>query len=500
MAKEKVYIDSMVLGSGHSMLVSHIPCKNSNVTPQVFTDKFYEAAKFTKESVDNFGLFGSSVDYNTFYPDASPELFNPKEEEFIEPMFRMLSACIVAKNYNPTEFPESVLRESMQLLVGQTVNCDHETDIANAIGSVKSVTWQNSFVQDGVTIPAGINAVLKIDGIANPRIVRGIYMDPPSIHSNSVTVQFEWKPSHVFEKSWEFYDKLGTIAEDGTMVRRIATKIIAYRETSLVSHGADPFAQLIRDGKINNPKYADQVYYQFQDETLTPKELKNKLSFLDYKGVHEIDIMYNTSKSFIEKESQKGKNQSPKKSNNSMEELEKFLEQLFGEGMLNLAEGSTPSTEVAINHIQQMLKDNQTLSEAKAEMEKEIATLKDEKATLENQVKANESMVNIGKEHLSDVRSKAIASYKKTVGEEKVDQNILALLEAETTNLETLISLTATYDAQLEEKFPLHCADCGSHNVNRSSSMANKEEEKETKSEFASVRDFVKSLADNKRK
>lgn len=499
MSKEQTFIDSMVLGSGHSILTSHIPGNNSQITPQIFTDKFYEATKFNKESVDSFGLFGSSINYNTFYPDASVEVFNPKEEEFIEPMFRMLSACIVAKNYNPTEFPESVLKASMNLLVGQTVNCDHETDIANAIGSVKSVTWQNSFVQDGVTIPAGINAVLKIDGIANPRIVRGIYMDPPSIHSNSVTVQFEWKPSHQFEKVWEFYEKLGTIAEDGTMVRRIVTNIIAYRETSLVSHGADPFAQLIRDGKINNPKYADQVYYQFQDETLTHHELKNKFSFFDFKGSHEIDIMYNTSKSFIEKDPQKGKNQSPKNSNNSMNELEKFLEQLFGENMLSLAEGSTPSTEVAINCIQQMLKDNQTLSEGRAEMEKEIATLKDEKVALESKIKANETMVNIGKEHLSDVRSKAIASYKKTVGEDKVDQNIIALLEAETTNLETLISLGATYDAQLEERFPLHCADCGSHNVNRSSSMANKEEKEGNKSEYASVRDYVKSIADKKR-
>ena len=53
-------------------------------------------------------------------------------------------------------------------------------------------------------------------------------------------------------EEWEFYDKLGTIAEDGTMVRRIATRIISYKETSLVSHGADPFAQLIKDNKINN--------------------------------------------------------------------------------------------------------------------------------------------------------------------------------------------------------------------------------------------------------
>ena len=70
------------------------------------------------------------------------------------------------------------------MLVGQTVNCDHSTDVANAIGSVKQTFWQESFKQDGIVIPAGINGVLKIDAKANPRLARGILMDPPSIHSN----------------------------------------------------------------------------------------------------------------------------------------------------------------------------------------------------------------------------------------------------------------------------------------------------------------------------
>lgn len=180
--EKKIYSDTMILGSGHSMLVSHVP--GIKLEPGIISDKFYEVSKKDQESVDKFGLFGSNSNYNTYYPDVKPEQFNPREEEFIEPMFRMLSACIVAKNYMPTEFTEKVLKESMSLLVGQTVNCDHETDVANAIGSIKSVVWQNKYTDNGIEIPGGINAVLKIDGISNPRIVRGIYMDPPSIHSN----------------------------------------------------------------------------------------------------------------------------------------------------------------------------------------------------------------------------------------------------------------------------------------------------------------------------
>ena len=76
-----ILTDTMVLGAGHSMLVSHVPGRKFE--PQLISSKFYEATGMSKESVDKFGLFGSSVNYNTFYPDATPEQFNPKEDEFI---------------------------------------------------------------------------------------------------------------------------------------------------------------------------------------------------------------------------------------------------------------------------------------------------------------------------------------------------------------------------------------------------------------------------------
>ena len=44
------------------------------------------------------------------------------------------------------------------------------------------------------------------------------------------------------------------------------------------------------------------------------------------------------------------------------------------------------------------------------------------------------------------------------------------MLNSETTGLATLISLNNDYQAQLEEKFPLTCAKCGSHEVSRASS------------------------------
>lgn len=481
-------VDTMVLGSGHSMMVGNLTNK---IALPSFSEKFYQASRV---EVNKFGLFGSNTDYNTYYPDVTPKDVKPKDSEFIEPVFRMLSNCIVAKNYMPTEFPKDVLKASMGLLVGQTVNCDHETEIGNAIGSVKEVSWQNAYTDEtmGIEIPAGINAVLKIDAKANPRIARGIMMDPPSIHSNSVTVQFEWKPSHSFEKEGEFYDKIGTIAKDGTMVRRIVTKIISYKETSLVSHGADPFAQIIKNGKINNPQYAGATYYSFSDmPPMDEKTLRSKIAYLDFKDIRSNDIMYNTSKPNYEG------NQNPK-IQNDMNELQKFLDQLFSDGVLSLAEGSTPSIEVALSQVKDLVVAKNSLTQEKAKADQKISELQGEVTSLKEQISANQAMVNIGTSHLSEVRSSAIASYKKLYGDDKVDQNILALLEADSTNIETLLSLKATYDAQLDEKFPMRCAKCGSHDVSRASSsiQGNDPEDGTMKnSENNGVFDTINSIA-----
>ena len=69
--KEKIYSDTMILGSGHSMLVSHVP--GIKLEPGIISDKFYEVSKKDQESVDKFGLFGSNSNYNTYYPDVKPE-------------------------------------------------------------------------------------------------------------------------------------------------------------------------------------------------------------------------------------------------------------------------------------------------------------------------------------------------------------------------------------------------------------------------------------------
>jgi hypothetical protein len=53
----------------------------------------------------------------------------------------------------------------------------------------------------------GINAEYKIDALMNPRIARGLLMQPPAIHSTSMTVLFKFEFSHpdiATESRWRF--------------------------------------------------------------------------------------------------------------------------------------------------------------------------------------------------------------------------------------------------------------------------------------------------------
>ena len=485
---ENIFISSMVLGADHSIMVNNVP---TGVKLDAFSEKYFEAAKKTPESLEKFGLFGSNIDYNTYYPNAEPADFDPAKDEFIEPVFRLLSACIVSKNYMPTEFSEEVIKASMPLMVGQTVNCDHSTDIGNAIGSVKEVAWQDAYTEGGKRIPGGMNGVLKIDAKANPRIARGINMDPPSIHSNSVTVQFEWKPSHNFKDPYEFWDKLGTYDDKGELVRRIVTKIISYKETSLVSHGADPYAQKIEKGKIINPGYADSVYNSFSEQI--KEKMSRNVSHWSFKEVEAVGYNHNTSKNNNEGEQQSSTIQTLKQ-NSMPEALQQFLDQLFGEGMISLSEGATASTELAITEIKRLITENTSLSAKVADNDSTITSLNEQIDTLKNEAKVNAPFIEMGKTHFNEVKEATLASYKK-LSDGKEDANIITLIEG-IDSLVTLKAMKKSYEDQLEEKFPLHCADCGSRNVNRASSVSTSENEE--KPSDKSIRDTVAGLANAK--
>jgi hypothetical protein len=478
-------MESMIIGSGHTIMAGFLP---TGVEPQTFSENFYRWNHVSKESVEKLGLFGSDIDYNTYYPNLTKEDLTPNADEFIEPVFRLLSATIVSKNWNPTDFSQpGVLKASMRMLLGQTVNCDHSTDIGNAIGSVSQVMWQEGYKDGNFMIPAGINGVLKIDGKANPRIARGILMDPPSIHSNSVTVQFKWDKSHPGMDDRDFWDKLGTYDEKGNMIRKVVTEVVRYLETSLVSHGADSFAQKIgEDGKIINPEFAKRTWTSFAEYQ---EDTKKAYYFTDFKeDINSYQENNDTPPNNIN-------TNNPLNNNTMNKELKEFLEKLFGDNLLSLAEGQEVSTELALSAVQSLVNSKKTL-------EASITNLTTEKNQLSEQITQKDAeianltaMATVGKNHIASLREEVVGNYKKLKGD-KVDETIVTMLNAETTGLQTLISLNKDYKAQLEEKFPLTCSKCGSHDVTRSSSVVEdpKKDDTTSNSEVPSTSDVIGSL------
>lgn len=452
---------SIRLGSMHSMIMGNKPEK---ITPDMMS------GKFSKENheFEKFGLFDAATpNYTTYYPDVTPEDLKPTDAEFIFPIFRALSATVVWKGFKPIDFSQGdVLKSAMNLLIGQTINADHETALGNAMGSVRSVFWQEAYTKDGTKVPPGINAEFMIDGKSNPRIARGIQMNPPSIHSNSVSVRFEWKPSHQLKSDEDFFNKLGTKDDKGNLYRLVVTKIIQFSETSLVSHGADAFAQKIgEDGYIVNPTYAAGVYNFSSDEKENPHD-KNFSHLLDYKNLATLSFD-NTA--------------IPDNLNNNNLEKQKEMELIAKiETALGLDAGSITEDNVSVK-IAEVLTAAKTKANPKelADLKKEVEDLTGEKETLTADLEAAEAFKDKAAKFdvsLTAQRESAKALYTKLKGD-NADEAILKMLD--TQEVESLTALTKSYQSDLDAKFPTKCGKCGSTELSKGSAKVGEDDGEE---------------------
>jgi len=446
MEKDILYEESITLKAGHSLIISHKPDK---LQMYQVNDKL----EAEPQELEKFGLFDvSSPNYNTYYPEVTEEDLKPNDSEFIEPVFRMLSNVTVHSRYNPIYFPETVLKKSMYKLIGQTVNVEHETAIGNAIGTVKSVEWQKVYTANGVKVPAGINAVLKIDGKSNPRIARGIMMDPPAIHANSVTVNFKWKKSHPELSDEEFRNKLASYDKEGKLIQKIATDIIAYHETSLVSHGADPFAQKVGpDGKIVLPNYANERN-SFKAEDIPVFDWK------DWKEYTELT------------ENKESNNQNF----DEMDDILRFIETFFGFEKESLNETNYQDKVKGVD-LEKMKGVFEKSKEpliildltGKEVIEKEINTLRAFKASIPEDLNEKISFSEVGKNATNTLRVDTERLYKLSIKDGKEDDNILSIING--ADYKTLESLHKQYEKITEGEYSFTCKACGSHDVTRAS-------------------------------
>jgi predicted nucleic acid-binding Zn-ribbon protein len=141
-----------------------------------------------------------------------------------------------------------------------------------------------------------------------------------------------------------------------------------------------------------------------------------------------------------------------------------------------LAEGTERSTEIALSQIREMVASNASLTEQVNNLTSERDALNEQVTSLNDKVTNLTARAEIGTTYLASLREEAVNMYKKVTGD-KADEAIINMLSAETTSHQTVKSLLADYTHRLEEKFPMQCQKCGSHDVSRASSQAEPEEQ-----------------------
>lgn len=357
----------------------------------------------------------------------------PQDEDFLYVTYRALSASVLADR--PIDFSnERVLRKGMDLLNKQAVYKDHNTQVDNWVGIVEAVAWDKA--SEG--IPAGINADLKIDTIKDPMIARGISLG--ALHSASVTVSFQWEPSHpALMEEGKFFEKLGETIED-EMVRIVVTEIEKFWEISIVWQGADQYAK-----KVENNKEALTISGPVADNT--------KLLVSEFPA--------QSLGAFL-----------TKKETDYMEKLLKLLTDKFG---VSITEENFEA-EVA----SQLLKAETQKEELKSQLKEEFSNiemgLKKEIEELKAHLEKQKEDVENGKKYLQDTRDEAIRLYKVSKGDAAQAKDIL-MKTIESANLEVALAWKENFQQEVEAKFPNRCKKCSSTEVSRQSSVTPKEKD-----------------------
>lgn len=347
-------------------------------------------------------------------------------EDFVEVTYRALSATVLADR--PVDFSnEAVLKKGTKLLLNQTVYKDHETSVDNWVGKVIETAWD----KDTKGIPPGINAKLRLDSVKDPMIVRGVLQG--ALHSASVTVSFEWEPSHKeLMEAGSFFQHLGEEI-DGELVRIVVTRLEKFWEISLVWNGADQFAkQIDDDGNVVNAEAIPAQSLSVKNTLTTNKE------------------------------------------DTTMDALLKLLKQAFGSDVTaeNFEAVFKAKLEAEKKDLEaSTLELSKSLDEAKAK----LGESKTELETLTKKVAELDTQAKIGLAYLEETRAEAIKLYKLSASDKTNEVILKTLTES---SFEIVKAWRDEFKTQVEDKFPLKCDSCQSKSVSRQSSAKLKDDPK----------------------
>lgn len=467
-----------------------LPIYNSSYTGdwESYLNSFKMASNWVSLS-----MWGSIPQYQE---NADRHSIEPREEDFVKQPFRLLSSTIVGGGtWKATDFSRAdVLKRSVNMLNGKTVYKDHVQAVDNWAGIVAGVKWSDSFTQDnGLIVPAGIDGILAIDAKTNPKLARGVKLG--AIYSNSVTIEYEWEPSHDFENERDFFYRLGEMGSDGTMIRRIVTHILGYQETSLVSLGADPFAKAYvpKEGdegdKLKDP-HSSQIFAfssKLKEEDVKNPYLAEKEEGKNAEKVnkYEKNLSYLTaleqnllSLSYFENS----------KNRNNPKNFEKMDKKLLTAFLVTFGESLSLSQDLSVEQFEEALKnlvpkkeynalqDKLDALEAKTEENKVTLTAVDgSKVELEavedgfsivpkerfKQLKEDAAFGATGKAYSKQVREEVEKFYR--IQNKEADEEIISLIQ--NGELKAVKALGKQYAKGLGSAFSATCKDCDSKNI-----------------------------------
>lgn len=235
-AKLKNGVKVKELGPTRASVNFSFPFGSTYVAPQPSAEVLAAMASFSARGTNRAESLqpGSAESIN---PGLTFNDVAPQETDYIFPKFRALSAVLIPGYF--IDFSQgTVLKDSLPLVQGQTIYCDHiYWRTAGWVGAINAALWDDT---PDVAGAPGINTEMKVDWRKAPDIARGLLMKPPAVKAVSATVDFEWEASHpdLLEKRI-FWQSLGENV-DGQIVRLIVTEIFDYYEWSFVYKGANP--------------------------------------------------------------------------------------------------------------------------------------------------------------------------------------------------------------------------------------------------------------------
>lgn len=405
-----------------------------------------------------------------------------KQEDFLPFYFRHLSATIVgAWSWKATEFTDSVLKKAATLLAYKPAYVNHELEIGNIVGVNGQISYVGaSKAADGSIIPGGLEGPIWVDGKLHTDLCRKLTAFPvPHIQSVSVTVSYNWQPSHEFTNregeldDWEFEMRVGTLGTDGKMVRRVVTEITDFYETSFVFLGADPYAKILdQDGKpFNIEKSAIVGAKMFDKDPLSDLYKQQNTMFLEENSLSKENILH-LNKSITNNFSKIGNS----KNNSSMKKIALVgKKEDYAQDIIDALKEQ--NFEVSFIETKDNASELQQLNADKTKLSNELKTATDKIVEFEKIAK-HETLVELAKEvELSEVvtlakfakktisarKEECVRLYKLSVGDGNEVEAVIDTINK--ANEEALDGFLKQYGSKTIETFGAKCKSCGSTEV-----------------------------------